>query len=602
MHIYRTKSLFAKNLDLQTVKTEKERRRMRRSSKRILVLLMLVALVFSVVSCDNTTPAQNDTASGDKAEATAETAVEAEGEDSVPNEPTSITVPTDWPILIDPAVGSKGSDSTAIVNLYDSLTFPNPDASIRPLLAKDWEANEDATAYTFYLNENVTFHSGNKLTASDVKFSMDRLTTIGEGYGYLFTELVASTEVIDEYTVKFNLSSSSGLFPNMLIRLYVLEEALVMENIDPSGSYGEYGDYGKNWLLTNDAGSGPYKVQEMRTEEYIIMEKDENYWQGWEGKETAPDIAKMMGGIDTANMRTLLARGEIDFSDDAQTMETYDTLAAMDGIELVRAPMGVNFNISMNTKLAPTDDVHVRKAMAYATDYDTIINDIYVGSLKATGPIPAGMAGSLDLEEFPYNYDLDKAKEELMQSPYYEQLTSGEMVFTLTYCAEGGAQQEKLALLMQANMAEIGVKVEITSKPFANMMTDATTIESTPNASFVAFAASYLDGSGYLKSRYTSATCGTWEQMEWLQNDEIDQLVADSLTEPDQEVREAIYKEISSKLVEICPTVWATDLATTTAIRTSHVITPSVEKVRAGESFILAVGYGGYYREFKIVD
>ena len=563
---------------------------MRSSLKHVAALLLLVMFLLSATSCSNTMPPPSDSVAPDNTPSAAT------------DTPTSIVAPVDWPTLIDPGVGSKGSDSTAIANLYDSLTFPNSDSSISPLVAKDWDVSEDGTVYTFSLRDDVVFHSGNKLTADDVKFSMDRMLTMGEGYGYLFAGSVTDTEVVDEYTVRFTLAEPSGLFPNMLIRLYILDEKLVMENIDPSGTYGEYGDYGKEWLLTHDAGSGPYQVQEMRTEEYLIMEKNTEYWLGWEGKEASPDTVKLLGGVDTTNMRTMLSRGEIDFSDDAQTMEAYETLDAMGGIDLVRAPMGVNFNCCLNTKIAPTDDIHVRKAMAFAMDYDTIINDIYAGSIKATGPIPVGMTGSLTQEESPYYLDIEAATAELEQSPYYDQLISGEMHISLTYCSEGGAQQENLALLTQANMAAIGITVDITSKPFAAMMTDATTVESTPNASFVAFAPSYLDGSGYLRNRYCAETCGTWEQMEWLQDDEINQMIQTALTEPDQAKREAMYKEISMELVEMCPTIWMADLATTIAVRSSHVMTPMLEMYQAGESFVYSVGYGGYYRDFTIVE
>ena len=54
------------------------------------------------------------------------------------------------------------------------------------------------------------------------------------------------------------------------------------------------------------------------------------------------------------------------------------------------------------------------------------------------------------------------------------------------------------------------------------MMTDAATVETTPNAAFVVFAGPHLDGGVFLKSRYHSSSCGSWEQMEWLQSDKID--------------------------------------------------------------------------------
>jgi peptide/nickel transport system substrate-binding protein len=561
-------------------------------------------MLIGVFGCSNGANTPTDSVNPETAAPTSgqpEATVGTSPENTSDRDPMSLIIPIDWPAYIDPGVGSKGADCVAFVNLYDTLVFPNSDTTISPMVAESWEANADSTVYTFHLRNDVVFHSGNPLTAKDVAFSMNRMLTVGEGFAYLFTSLVQSVDVVDDYTVQFTLSQPSGLFPSLLIRLYILDEATVKANIVADGTYGEFGDYGKNFLLTNDAGSGAYKVKEMRTEEYLLMEKNADYWMGWDDKPQAPNTVQLLGGVDTASMKTMIARGELDASDDAQTAETYDALDALEGVDVLRAPIGVNFNIMLNTKLAPTDDIHLRKAIAYATDYDTIISDIYTGSTKATGPIVRGMAGSLSDEECPYVYDLAKAEEELKQSPYYNDLISGAMKLSLTYCTEGGSQQENLALLMQASMAALGVTVEITGKPFATMMTDAATIETTPNASFVAFAPSNLDGSGYLKNRYHSSSCGTWEQMEWLQDAEIDALIDQALATMDQNERTALYKQISLKLMDLCPTIWMTDLASPTAYRSNYFISPVAEMYNAGEDFIYAMGYSCYYRDYKIL-
>ena len=136
----------------------------------------------------------------------------------------------------------------------------------------------------------------------------------------------------------------------------------------------------------------------------------------------------------TSTLKTMVSRGELDITDEAQTTETLESLAEDDGVTLVRRLGGVNFNIALNTKLAPTDDIHFRKAMAYALDYDAVCDSIYVGSVKATGPIMSGMTNAaLSEDENPYSYNLDKAMEELKQSPYYEELTSGAMKVSLSY-------------------------------------------------------------------------------------------------------------------------------------------------------------------------
>ena len=164
--------------------------------KSILALLLAVTLALSLTACGSPAPG---TDMSDPAPSGALS----------DREEGSVIFSIDWPAYIDPGVGNKAADMVAHLNLYDTLTFPLSDGTVAPLLAESWEANHEATEYTFHLMEHAKFHSGNPVTAKDVKFSMDRLLTMGEGYAYLFSN-VASTEVVDEHTVKFTLKEPSG--------------------------------------------------------------------------------------------------------------------------------------------------------------------------------------------------------------------------------------------------------------------------------------------------------------------------------------------------------------------------------------------------------
>ena len=374
--------------------------------KSILALLLAVTLALSLTACGSPAPG---TDMSDPAPSGALS----------DREEGSVIFSIDWPAYIDPGVGNKAADMVAHLNLYDTLTFPLSDGTVAPLLAESWEANHEATEYTFHLMEHAKFHSGNPVTAKDVKFSMDRLLTMGEGYAYLFSN-VASTEVVDEHTVKFTLKEPSGALPNILIRLYILEEAVVMEHLNASGVYGELGDYGKAWLTTNDAGSGPYTVREMRMEDSLTMTRVEDYWRGWEENPNAPEVVIALGNVDATTVKTMVSRNELDITSNTLTKETLDSVAVVNGMTLVRAKSGLSMNIALNTKMAPTDDIHFRKAMAYALDYDTVSASIYPDSTQPTGPIVSGAACALERGDNPYTFDLDKAVEELKQSPYYQ--------------------------------------------------------------------------------------------------------------------------------------------------------------------------------------
>jgi len=65
----------------------------------------------------------------------------------------------DWPTYIDPAVGTDFSDTMALVQLYDTLIFPNLDGSVRPHLAEKWDISDDFLKYTFHLRKGVKFHN-----------------------------------------------------------------------------------------------------------------------------------------------------------------------------------------------------------------------------------------------------------------------------------------------------------------------------------------------------------------------------------------------------------------------------------------------------------
>ena len=508
----------------------------------------------------------------------------------------------DWPTYIDPAVGNDFSDSMALVNLYDTLVLAELDGSIRPHLAEKWDVSDDGLTYTFHLREGVKFHNGDELTAEDVVFSAERLFDIGEGFAYLLQTKdpdgniisgIESAKAIDDYTVEFSLAKPFGPFVPALVRLYILNKDQVLENIDESETmYGDMGDYGKKWLLTNDAGSGPYAVKEMKMEEHLIGEKFDDYWGGWE--ENSADFFKEFAFPGEVAVRTLMKNGELETSSETLPQEAYDTLREMPGIDTVAYLAPHNLQIMLNTQVPPTDDIHLRKALAYIMDYDSISSDIWPKYVQSIGPVPQTLPGH-DPDVLQYNYNLEKAKEEMAQSAYAGQ---EDIPFTLSWCAEV-PDEEKVALLFQANAAEIGVDVEIFKKPFGSMIDDAQTVETTPNGSIVYVAAHYNEAGAMLETRYHSKSQGTWEQCEWLGMPEMDAAIEDALATADEDERFKKYAEIQATLVELSPTIWLADQAQEFAY-VDYIDWPLAERIKAGEFTSAVMGYSHYVHDMKV--
>lgn len=493
-----------------------------------------------------------------------------------------------WPTYADPAVGSDFSSSCALVNVYDTLVYPTREGPVQPQVARSWEVSGDSLAWTFHLRQGIKFHDGSELTAEDVAFSMDRLTTIGEGYAYLFTGRVIKSEVLDKYAVRFRLSEPFGPFLTNLVRLYIVNKKQVMKHVEKPGPYGELGDYGKKYLLTHDCGSGPYRIKEFRLEEYVLMEKNPAYWLPIDPD--APDEVRFIATTEPVTVRTMISRRELEISDQWQTAEGWKALDAIKGVDITGFFMGGVFYYMMHTKKAPTDDIHFRKAIAWATDYDAVVG-LFPGTHQAQGPVAVDFPG-WNPDVFVYRRDLARAKEELKKSRYYDKLD--DYPVEVHWCAEV-PDEEKVALLFMANMADIGIIANIVKTPWLKMVDEVASQEASPHIETIFVAPHYPEAGSILESRYHSQSAPTWEQNEWLLDPEIDKMIEDAIATIDTEERFAKYRKIQDKIVELCPSIFMFDQLERHAYQSFYVDWPAAQ----GE-VIPVMGYNFDCRLIKV--
>ncbi len=499
-----------------------------------------------------------------------------------------------WPTYIDPAIAADFSSSVSVANLYDTLVFPTYDGEVVPHLAESWEVSEDGLTYIFHLRRGVRFHNGEELKAEDVVFSMERLLTIGQGYSYIFKPIVESVEALDDYTVRFRLKKPFGPFLYALVRLYILNKDEVLAHIEPTGEYGEMGDYGKKWLLTHDAGSGPYMVKEMRLEEYLHAVRFPDYWKPLDPN--APDEFKYIGTTETATVRTLLSKRELEISDFRQPAEFYEAASKIEGVKVAKLFGGSTFFCMMHNRKPPTDDVHFRKALAYAIDYDAIANQIFPGARQAQGPVSFILPGH-NPEVYQYRRDLEKAKEELAKSKYADKLD--EYPVDLVWCAEV-PDEEKVALLIQANAAEIGIKVNVIKTPWMKIIEEVATPETTAHMYLIFVSPHYAEAGSMLQSKYHSSSCGTWEQTEWLQDPKLDEMIEDAIATVDKEERFAKYRKIQEYIVNLCPSLFLIDQPENYAYQDYYIDWIAAERAERGEKVNPVMGYNHYMPDIRV--
>ena len=488
---------------------------------------------------------------------------------------------------IDPGKASDYADSILMFNLYDTLVLPRQGGpGSVPHLAESWEGS--GTSYTFKLRGDVKFISGNPMTAEDVVFSLDRMKAMGKGLSYLFAN-VEKAEAVDDTTVTFTLKTPYAPFIASLVRLPIVDKKTIMANLGEGD--GEMKDWGEAYLASHTAGTGAYKLVSHNPQEETVMEKNADYFL--DVPEAAPDQARLRYGLEAATVRTLISQGEHDIASQWLPPEVIKALAS-EGAQLLTEGGSAGFYVKMNTTKAPLDDVECRLALANAFDYGAavkmiaITDEVSQGSAP-TGAIPVGMFGANPADQV-LKRDMDAAKAHLAKCQYKPE----DINLELSWIAEVPVE-ERFALLMQANFAELGIKSEIKKLPWALFADQVSKPENTPNISQLFVNAVTGDPDTLLYGMYHSSAAGTWQSPEYLKDEMVDKLLDEGRTGADDAAREAAYSALNKRLMEIAPTIYGYDRQSVFAASTRV-------KVPALSDPAMAFGLDGMGFTFRLME
>lgn len=442
---------------------------------------------------------------------------------------------------IDPAKVNDYTEYMAATNLYDGLVTVDASGAIVPLLAESWEVSDDATEFTFTLKEDATFHDGSPVTADDVVYSVERLLTIDQGPSYLVRDVlnVDGVEALDERTVRFTLTEVFSPFLTTVPSMWIVNADLVRENeVD--------GDWGQDFLTDAEAGSGPYMLDAWSRGSEMRMSRFEDWHAGWH--DGAIDQVRFVVTTDEATVRSLAAAGDLQMTSQYQANETYAALDASDDFRVVSEPTATGFTLKLNTQVPPTDDVHIRRAIACGMDYETIQEVIFPMD-PMPGPLPPSFGEFvLPSVEAP-TFDLACAQEHIAQSRY---AGSGPIPITHAYVA-GTAFEEEIALLFQATFEPLGFDVELVPEPWNRLTELAGGVTTTPAASQIFYGPTYPSPDSMFFSQYHSDAAGTWASMEWLETDEVDDLIDAARRTADVDEQIEIYHELQALIMDLQP-------------------------------------------------
>jgi peptide/nickel transport system substrate-binding protein len=209
--------------------------------------------------------------------------------------------------------------------------------------------------------------------------------------------------------------------------------------------------------------------------------------------------------------------------------------------------------------------------MAYAFDYDTAVSLEWPGTKQSQGPVPA-VVGGHNPDVFVFQRDLDKAAEELAQCQYADDLASYPVE---VHWVSEVPDEEKFALLFQANMAEIGIPVEVVSTPWLSAVENTSAQDTSPHIVTIYVTADLPEAGVMLNQRYHSDTADQWLQNEWLLDEEFDAAIEDALVTVDRAERFAKYADLQNYIAEQAPSLFLYDQIQKHAYRSDYVDWPA---------------------------
>ena len=348
--------------------------------------------------------------------------------------------------------------------IFDRLVGFDNDNIIYYRAAESIDLSEDKKTFTVHLREDSKWHDGEPVTAYDWEWTFKTMAKPEfEGYGNRgYLSYFAGTDgsgtgdieikALDDYTLEMNIKepcTPEAFFGAYSYYYYVLPKHL-LEDIPVE-------ELGSNEFWDHPIGSGPCKFVSQQAGYEVVLEKFDDYYLG------APQFDKLIYRVmsDTSLSAGILA-GEFDAGWPSVSSE--EALETLDGKNGIHAELVDNKNylkLNLNNELFPEE---VRHAFEIAIDKNLIVQSVLkgYGSVACTYVMPSSKYFNSDLT---FERDPEKAKQMLDQANFDYSKT-----YTL---ACGSAENEKVAVIIQQNLADIGVKVDIQSCDNATMLSGA---------------------------------------------------------------------------------------------------------------------------------
>ena len=388
---------------------------------------------------------------------------------------------------------AKETSTTAVTGfIFEGLTETDGvSLEVKPALARKWEISKDGKEWTFFLRRNVRWHDGVEFTADDVVFTFEKLiynTDIPTSSRDIFLINGKPVEVrkINKYTIKFVLPDRFAPFLRLLSQEILPKHKLaatVEQDVFTS-------TWGVNTKPTDIVGTGPFALKEYRQGEWIILDRNPDYWKKSSCGKNLPYIDRIaLLVIADHNMAILkFLAGEIDSV--SLRGQDYALLKPREKKENFRIydlgpSLGSEF-LTFNQNIdapAPENTIRwfrkqkFRQAIAHSLDKKSIIKNVLGGfGYPQNGPMNVSSGYFYNPHVNKYTYDINRAKELLVEAGFKWKKDSlydenGNRVEFTILTNSNNPERIQIASIIQDDIKKLGIKANLLPIEFNTLVT-----------------------------------------------------------------------------------------------------------------------------------
>jgi ABC-type transport system substrate-binding protein len=430
---------------------------------------------------------------------------------------------------LDPAKNPAQAAIRVFDLMYSRLTRLDAQMRPQPDLAEKWDISPDGKTYTFHLRQGVKFHNGRELTSADVKYTYERIINPDTAsIAKSFFDPIDHIEAPDPLTVTIVLKAPNTPF---LVNTAATWAGIVAKEVVDANN----GDLNKV-----DAGSGPFMLQEWTPDTRTVLVRNPNYYMP--GQPAADKITFQIMPDENARIAALRT-GNIQFT--VLSAAGYDTLKSDSSVKAVEGPTLSYAYLGMNVGRAPFDKPEVRQAISYAVDRNEIINSVFRGHARATGPVPSAMADwAIDVSTIDtYTPNLDKAKQLLADAGVSNVKTTMIAMSTLPYQVDAAqvirAQLLKIGIDAEVQPQEVGVYVDNWKKKNMDLMVGGNGSGTNPDRAVCFFFC-------------TDGSANVWNYS----NSKVDSDGAEGRAATDQSAAKSVYTDAQKQIIADAPNLF----------------------------------------------